>query len=139
MATLDGSSGQTTSTLHIWGGGRGKRMGPKRGPCIVYGGAVGPCHSSFGCDSTPDPEEAGRFVLVMVRSGTMGVKSGPATSLLILLPFITVFEQMVATAAAAEHFSRRQGREGASNDDKEWSMYVELLVFSMHIYVVTRT
>ena len=69
----------------------------------------------------------------------MDVKSGPATSLLILLPFITVFEQMVATAAAAEHLSRRQGREGASNDDKEWSMYVELLVFSMHIYVVTRT
>ena len=27
-----GSSGQTTSTLHNWDGGRGKRMGPQKGP-----------------------------------------------------------------------------------------------------------
>ena len=52
----DGSSGQTASTLHTWGGGRGKRRGPKRGPCTVHGGAAGPYHSSFGCDSTPVPE-----------------------------------------------------------------------------------
>ena len=47
----------------------------------------------------------------------MGVKPGPATSPLVPLPFITShdpFEQMAATAAAAEHFRRRQGRGGAS-------------------------
>ena len=40
--------------------------GPKRGPCMVHGGAVGPCHSSFGCDSTPDPEEAGQRIAGVV-------------------------------------------------------------------------
>ena len=40
--------------------------GPKRGPCTVHGGAAGPCHSSFGCDSTPDPEEAGQRIAEVV-------------------------------------------------------------------------
>ena len=47
----------------------------------------------------------------------MSVKPGPATSLLVSLPFITShgsFEQIAATAATAEHFRGRQGRGGAS-------------------------
>jgi hypothetical protein len=40
--------------------------GPKRGPCTVHGGAVGLYHSSFGCDLTPDPEEAGQRIAGVV-------------------------------------------------------------------------
>ena len=40
--------------------------GPKRDPCTVHGGAAGPCHSSFGCDLTPDPEEAGQRIAGVV-------------------------------------------------------------------------
>ena len=46
-----------------------------------------------------------------------GVEDEAASSPLVSLPFITghdPFEQMAATAAAAEHFRRRQGRGGAS-------------------------
>jgi len=39
---------------------------PKTGPCIVHGGAVGPCYSSFGCDLKPDPEEAGQQITRVV-------------------------------------------------------------------------
>ena len=65
MATLDGSSGQTTSTLlhGVAAGARG--WGPKRGPCTIHGVAAGPYHSSFDCDLTPDPEEAGQRIVVI--------------------------------------------------------------------------
>ena len=36
------------------------------GPCTVHGGAACPCHSSFGCDSTPDLEEAGQRIAGVV-------------------------------------------------------------------------
>ena len=45
------------------------------------------------------------------------VQDEAAPSALVPLPFITghdPFEQMAVTAAAAEHFRRRQGRGGAS-------------------------
>ena len=46
-----------------------------------------------------------------------GVQDEIAPSALVPSPFITghdPFEQMAATAAAAEHFRRRQGRVGAT-------------------------
>ena len=44
-----------------------RRWGPKRGQCTVHGGAVSIYHSSFGCDSTPDPEEAGQRIAGVVQ------------------------------------------------------------------------
>ena len=53
----------------------------------------------------------------VIRSVMKGVQDEIAPSLLVLLPFIKghdPFEQMAVTAAAEEHFRRRQGRGGAS-------------------------
>ena len=50
--------------VHAWGGGRGERRGPKRGPCTlrkVAEEAEAPA-ILLCCDSMPDLEEAGQKI-----------------------------------------------------------------------------